>query len=161
MPSLSLIEKDSIATTRDSFKDVKLEIKCIQTSREKKFHKQSVVILLKNGCSVRYMFCTIFVPLSVAKALKNTFGVVHLVLFFFKENSHSHGKFPERLFSEPKFYRKINKIYQRKLKSGDRLWAVKITLWKLRLYRKLFCIRHRLCNSHSFTACHYLTCVLY
>ena len=36
--------------------------------------------------------------------------------------------------------RKINKTYQQKLKSGDILWAVEITHWKLRHYGKLFCI---------------------
>ena len=73
--SLSSIEKDSKATTRDSFKDcmslhVKLEIKCIQILRKENFHKQSVIIWLKNGCSVRHMLCTIFVPLSVTKILE-------------------------------------------------------------------------------------------
>ena len=50
---------------------VKLAIKCIQTSRKEKFHKQPVVILFKNDCSVRHMFCTIFVSLSVAKIFEN------------------------------------------------------------------------------------------
>ena len=34
--------------------------------------------------------------------------------------------------------KKFNKIYQRKLKPGDRLWVLNITHWKLSLYRKLF-----------------------
>ena len=45
--------------------------------------------------------------------------------------------FSHRYFSELLFLvgdRKINKIHQQKLKSGDRLW-------KLRFYGKLFCIR--------------------
>ena len=46
--------------------------------------------------------------------------------------------------------RKINKIYQRKLKSGDRLWALDITNWKLRLYGKLFYIRQTLQLSQFF-----------
>ena len=75
MTSISSIEKDSIAVTPDSFKDiflhVKLAIKWIQTSKKEKFHKQPVVILFKNDCSVRYMFCTIFASLSVAKILEN------------------------------------------------------------------------------------------
>ena len=37
--------------------------------------------------------------------------------------------------------RKINKIYKRKLKLGDRLWALEIAYWKLCLYGQLFCIR--------------------
>ena len=47
-----------------------IEIKCIQTLRKEKFQKQSVVISLKNGCSVRHMFYTIFVPVSVANVLE-------------------------------------------------------------------------------------------
>ena len=73
MASISSLKKDYIAPTRDSFKivslHVKLVIKCIQTSRKEKFHKQRVVILFKNDCSVRHMFCTTFVSLSVAKNL--------------------------------------------------------------------------------------------
>ena len=57
MASISSNGKDYIASTRDSFKAcilaVKLAIKCIQTSRKEKFHKQPVVILFKNDCSVR------------------------------------------------------------------------------------------------------------
>ena len=73
-------------------------------------------------------------------------------IVFFKENSHSLGKFTDyfkpnfsnRHFSELLFLagdRKINKIYQRKLKSGDKLWALEITNWKFRLYGKLLCIK--------------------
>ena len=51
--------------------DVKLAIKCIQTSRKEKFRKQPVAILFKNDRSTRHMFCTIFVSLSVAKILEN------------------------------------------------------------------------------------------
>ena len=40
--------------------------------------------------------------------------------------------------------RKINKIYQPKLKSGNELWALEIIHYKLRLYGKLFCIRQTL-----------------
>ena len=84
MVSLSLIEKDSIATTRYSFKDCILACKIRNQMHinfeKKKFHKKSAVILLKNGCSVRHMFCAIFVPLSVAKVLakyvqSNSFGI--------------------------------------------------------------------------------------
>ena len=52
--------------------------------------------------------------------------------------------FSHRYFSELLFLvgdGKINKIHQQKLKSGDRLWALEITNWKLRFYGKLFCIR--------------------
>ena len=37
--------------------------------------------------------------------------------------------------------RTINKIYRQKLKPEDRLWALEINHWKLRLYGQLFCIR--------------------
>ena len=118
-----------------------------------------MVTFLKNGCSVRHIFCTIFVPLSVVKVLgKHVRGSSYLALVFFKENSYSHGKFTERLvllqllncsfskryFSELPFLvgdRNLNKIYQQKLKYGDRLWALEIIHWKLRLYGKLFCMR--------------------
>ena len=112
MVSFSSIEKDFTATTQESFKDVsmhvKLEIKCIQTSRKEKFHKQSVVILLKNGCSVKHIFCTIFVPLSVAKVIgKHVRSSSYLVLVFLKKNSHSHGKSTERLFLLKLLYNKF------------------------------------------------------
>ena len=52
--------------------------------------------------------------------------------------------FLNRYFSElPSLVgdRKINKMHQRKVKPGVRLWALGIIHWKLRLYGKLFCIR--------------------
>ena len=74
MASIRSIEKDSIATTPDSFKDCILACKVsnqVHTNFEKRdVHKQPVAILFKNDCSVRHMFCTIFVSLSVAKILK-------------------------------------------------------------------------------------------
>ena len=77
---------------------LKSEIKCIQISRKKKFHKQSVVILLKNGCSFRHMFRTIFDPLFMTIVLeKHVWSSSCLVLAFYKENSYSNGKFTERL----------------------------------------------------------------
>ena len=88
------------------------------------------------------MFSTILVCLSVAKILeKHIRSSSYLVLVFFKENLHSHGKFTERLFlfqllltkffelifsGTPSGDRKINKIYQLKLKSGNGLWALEI-----------------------------------
>ena len=72
MTSIRSTEKDSIATTDSKTVSlhVKLAIKCIQNSKKKKINKQSVVILFKNDCSVRHMFYTIFVSLSVAKILE-------------------------------------------------------------------------------------------
>ena len=139
---LSLIEKDSIATTWDSFKD------CILARKiwNQRFHRQSVLALRRSGCSVRKMFCTIFVPLSVAKVpKKHVQSSSYLVLVFFKENLHIRWKFSEQFFyynyftpnfsnqyfSELLFLvgdRKIRKIYQRKLKSGDRLWRSKLLI---------------------------------
>ena len=78
---------------------VKLAIECIQTSTKEMFHKQPVVIWIKNDCRVRHKLCTIFVYLSVAKMLEeHVRSSSYLLQVFFKENSHSHGKFTERLF---------------------------------------------------------------
>ena len=68
---------------------VKLAIKCIQTSRKEKFHKQPVVILFKNDCSVRHMFCIIFVYLW-PKFLKIPFEVVHTYYRSFSRKIHIH-----------------------------------------------------------------------
>ena len=95
-----------------------------------------MVILFKNGCSVRHMFSTVFVSISVAKIFeKHVRSSSYLVLVFFKEISFSHRKFTQQLFLLQSYYTKLfeviflripicsNKIYQRKLKPGDRLWA--------------------------------------
>ena len=82
------------------------------------------------------MFCTIFIPLSVAKIHeKHLLSISFLVEVFFEENSHSSVKFTERLysyftsnflnryFSELQFLTpdgKIKRIYQQKLKPGGR-----------------------------------------
>ena len=68
MVSLSSIEKDSITTNRDSFKDNIHSCK-VRNQMHTNFVKTKVPILLKNGCSVKHMFYTIFAPLSVAKNL--------------------------------------------------------------------------------------------
>ena len=68
MASLCSLEKDSITTTRDSFKHCILACKIrnqMHTNFEK-FHKQSVLSLLKNGCSV-----TIFIALFVENFLEH------------------------------------------------------------------------------------------
>ena len=74
MTSISSIEKDFIATTPDSFKDCILACKIsnqVHTDLEKrKVIKQPVVMLFKNDCSVRHMFCRVFVSLSLAKILE-------------------------------------------------------------------------------------------
>ena len=141
---------------------------------KEKFHKQSVVILLKNGCSVKHVLYNIY-SFICGKSLENTFEAwptkyyciqeamarcsSYLVLVFFKENSHSHLKFTERLFLLQLLYSKLfelicfrtaisgQKNHQNistKIKSGDRLWVLETTLWKLCFYGKLFCIRQNL-----------------
>ena len=72
---------------------IKLAVKCIQTSRKEKFDKQPVVIFFKNNCSVQYVFLYL-----QPNFWKSTFEVVHITIGLSKENSHSHGKFTERLF---------------------------------------------------------------
>ena len=71
---LNSIKKDFIVTIQDYFKDlslhVKLEIKCIHSSKKEKFRKQPVVVLTKNDCSVGHMFRTIFVLSSISKVLQ-------------------------------------------------------------------------------------------
>ena len=70
----------------------------MQTLRQEKFHIQSVVILFKNVCSVRHLFCTIFAPLYVAKVLKKHVGSSwYLALVFFMKNAHSYEIFTELL----------------------------------------------------------------
>ena len=117
------------------------------------------MVILCNGCPIRNMFCTIFVSLSVAKILKkHVRSSSYLIQVFLKEDFHSHGKllnayfyysfltsnFWNRYFSEFLFVaseRKENNIYQRKLKPGDRSWALEIAYWKVFLHGQLFCIR--------------------
>ena len=112
MASLSLIEKGSVATTRDSFKDcIPAIINQMHTNFEKKkFHKQSVVILLKNGCSVRQMSCTISLRLFVAKALEKHVRSSSFSISLFQRKLHSHGKFTERLFLLQLLYTKFFKL---------------------------------------------------
>ena len=112
MVSLSSIEKDSIATTRDSFKDYILACKIrnqMYTNFEKRKVPQTVSgNIPQNSCSVRHTFCTIFVLLSVAKVLEKHFrSSSYLVLIFFKENSHSRGKFTKRQFLLQLLYTKF------------------------------------------------------
>ena len=64
----------------------------------------------QSGSSVRHMFCTIFVPLSVAKALeKHVRSSSFLILFFFqgKRTFTQHSKFTERLFLLQLLYTKF------------------------------------------------------
>ena len=81
MVFLSSIEKDSVATTRDFFKDCifacKIRNQIHKNFEKEKFHKQPVVNLLKNGFSVRHVFYTVFFLYLWPKSFKNKFEVVH------------------------------------------------------------------------------------
>ena len=90
-----------------------------------------MVTLFKTDCSVRHIFCKIFVSLPVAKILAKHVRNSSYSQVFFEENSHSHGSVLNRYFEEILFVageRKTNKIYQRKLKLGDRLWSINCLL---------------------------------
>ena len=118
-----------------------------------------MVILFKNYCSVnvcsvQYVFLYLW-----PKFLKNTFEIVYTYYRSFSRKIHIHmenllngyfyyssfiSNFLNRNFQELLFVageRKINKIYQRKLKLGDRFWALEIAYWKLCLYGQLFWIK--------------------
>ena len=100
--------------------------------------------LLCKTWSVQYVLLYLW-----PKFLKNTFEVVHSYYRSFSRKIHIHmenllsgyfyyssfiSNFLNRYFWELLFLageRKINKIYERKLKLGDRLWALQI--WKLSL----------------------------
>ena len=69
---------------------LKSETKYTQTSKKETFHKQSVVILLKYGCSVRHMFCTNLFIYLWPKFFKNTFEVVHTSNWSFSRKIHIH-----------------------------------------------------------------------
>ena len=89
------------------------------------------------------MFCTVFVPLSVAKVLekhvrsssylwsfsrKIHINMENLLNSYFYYNYFT-PNFSNRYFSKLLYLvgdRKINKMYQRKLKSGDGLWRSKL-----------------------------------
>ena len=114
MVSLIVIEKDSVATIWDSFKYCILACK-IGNQMHANFEKRKVPRTLsgnfaQSGSSVRHMFCTIFVPLSVAKALEKLVrSSSFLILFFFqgKRTFTQHSKFTERLFLLQLLYTKF------------------------------------------------------
>ena len=133
-----------------------LEIKCIQNSRKKKFHKLLVVVLLKIGCFVKHMLCTIFAQLSLAKTLEKhllskaedrrlatllkmdfCIGLFKRIITFTSKNlpnGYFTPNISNKYFSELLFLaaeKKINKVYQWKLKPGDRQWVFEIAPWKL------------------------------
>ena len=126
---------------------------------KRKVSQVSVLILRKNGCSVRHMFCSIFVPFSVAKVLeKHVESSSYLLLVFFKENFHMgnllNGCF---CYSYTNFFKPI--FFRAPISTwGSRLWVLKINNCKLCLYG-IFYIRQT-CNSQSFTAFYRLAYVL-
>ena len=93
------------------------------------------------------------------KFLKILFEVVHTYYRSFSRKIHIHmenllngyfyyssfiSDFLSKYFQELLFVageRKIYKIYQRKLKLADKLWALEIAYLKLCICRQLFCIR--------------------
>ena len=105
-------------------------------------------------CSAQYMFLYLW-----SKFLENTFEIVYTYYRSFSRKIRIHienllsgcsyyssviSNFLNTYFQELLFVageRKINKIYQRALKLGDRLWELEIAYWKLCLYGQLFCIR--------------------
>ena len=67
----------------------------------------------------------------------------NLLNSYFYYNSFTQN-FLNGFFSELLFLagdRKVNKIYQRKLKPGDRLWGLETDYWKLCFYGQLMYIR--------------------
>ena len=128
------------------------------------FEKRKVQQAASGNFVQKWLFCKTYVlynmtvSLSVAKILDKHFrSSSYLLQAIFKEKIHSHGKFTERLFLLPfryiKFFEQIflrihtcgwwkkkQTNYQRKLKLGDKLWALEIAYWKC-LYGQLFCIR--------------------
>ena len=137
------------------------------------FQKRKVPQAVSGNFAQKWLFCNIYVLCNIYSFIygkspwKHVRSSSYLVLVFFKENSYSHGKstkwvfllqllytkFSNRYFFELLFLvgdRKINKIYQRKLKFGNRLRALQVTHWKLRLYGKSFCIRQNLQLSQFY-----------
>ena len=135
MTSISSFEKDSIATTPDSFKDCIIACK-ISSQVHTNFEKRKIQQADSGDFVQKWRFCKTYVLYNyVAKILeKHVRSSLYLLLVFLKENSHSHGKFTERLFLLQflyiKFFEQIflrtptcswrKKICQRKLKLGDR-----------------------------------------
>ena len=94
MASISSIEKDSIATTPDSFKDCLLACK-ISNQEHTNFQKRKVQqaasgnfvrkLLFCKTCSVQYVFLYLW-----PKFQKNTFEVVHIQYRSFSRKIHIH-----------------------------------------------------------------------
>ena len=64
MVSLSSIEKDSIATTRDSFKDCMLSCK-IRNQRDKNFEKRKVPEAVSGNFAQKWLFCKTYALYNV------------------------------------------------------------------------------------------------
>ena len=95
------------------------------------FHRLLAVLLLKNGCSIRNLFCKIFIPLYEPK-----FYWTAIFISYFTPNFLT-KYFLGLLFLAADW--KINVMYLRKLNltidSGRRL---EITRWKYCLYEQFF-----------------------
>ena len=112
MVSLSSIEKESIATSGDFFKDCLLARK-VRNQIRKNFEKKKVSQAPSVNFGQNWLFCKIHVlwnifRLSMARVLKKYIrSRSYLMVIFFKENSRSYGKFTERLFLLQFFYAKF------------------------------------------------------
>ena len=119
---------------------------------KRKVSQVSVLILRKNGCSVRHMFCSIFVPFSVAKVLTYYWSFSRKIFTWEIYSTAVSVTVTYTNFLKPIFFRApISTL-------GSRLWVLKINNCKLCLYG-IFYIRQT-CNSQSFTAFYRLAYVL-
>ena len=111
MASLSLIEKGSVATTRDSFKDCIPA--CNYKSNAYKLREKKVPQAVSGNFTKKWLFCmscTISLRLFVAKALEKHVRSSSFSISLFQRKLHSHGKFTERLFLLQLLYTKFFKL---------------------------------------------------
>ena len=150
---ISSTEKDSIATTRDSFKDCILACK-ISNQMHTNFKKRKVPQAASGSFFQKWLFCKTYVLYNIC------FFICGQNSWKTRSKKYSIGLFQGKFTLTWKicwmaisvagplhqiFWSNkpicSNKIYERKLKPGDRLWALEIAYWKLSLYGQLFCIR--------------------
>ena len=173
MISISSIERDSIATNPGPFKDCLLACK-IGNQVHTNFEKRKVPQAASGNFVQKWLLFKTYVLYNICFFIclcffKNTFEIVHTCYRSFSRKIHIHmenllngyfyyssfiSNFLNRYFQELLFVagkKKINKIYQRKLKLADRLWVLKIA--NLKLYPTI--ILHKTDFAiFSFTVCH-------
>ena len=163
MTSINSIEKNSTATTPDYFKDCILACK-ISNQVHTNFEKRKVPQAASGNFVQKWLLFKTYVLYNICFFIglcffKNTFEIVHTYYRSFSRKIHIHmenllngyfyyssfiSDFLSKYFQELLFVageRKIYKIYQRKLKLADKLWALEIAYLKLCICRQLFCIR--------------------